>query len=253
MSQILKFILKNIGFFRRSHNCTLDRLVFKISILPKPLLFAYREFMVVFHGQDGILWGQKYILIPLLIPFESECEGMDPLDVRLRTVMDTCDVVVFDYLELFENLDLRFVLFFFMKAVRDFGVLSTEAFVYRPLGLNFITKILSNSLIKQIRRQYSRTSFGEPIISRRILNAKGCFFDLLLTTEQSYSQISCIYHCYKIVKNNFREYLKTQQVKLKKYFFVLWPILGVFYLVKALARHLCSSLFLWTGPVERHQ
>lgn len=51
---------------------------------------------------------------------------------------------------------------------------------------------------------------------------------------KSYSPISCMYHYYKMAKNNFREYLKGDQVRLKKYLYVLRPVLAVLYLEKGL-------------------
>ena len=50
----------------------------------------------------------------------------------------------------------------------------------------------------------------------------------------SYSPVSCKYHYYKMAKGNFREYLKGNQVKLKKYLYVLRPVLAVLYLEKGL-------------------
>lgn len=67
-----------------------------------------------------------------------------------------------------------------LRIKHRFGI-STEAFVYRLLELNLITKDLCDSLINHIKKYYSRTGFGEPNDSRRILNANGRFFDLLLT------------------------------------------------------------------------
>ena len=50
----------------------------------------------------------------------------------------------------------------------------------------------------------------------------------------SYSPISCMYHYYKMARNNFREYLKGDLVWLKKYLYVLRPVLAVLYLEKGL-------------------
>ncbi|MCF8074779.1 MAG: nucleotidyltransferase domain-containing protein [Desulfotignum sp.] len=51
---------------------------------------------------------------------------------------------------------------------------------------------------------------------------------------KSYSPISCMYHYYKMARNNFREYLKGDQVRLKKYLYVLRPVLAVLYLEKGI-------------------
>ena len=52
--------------------------------------------------------------------------------------------------------------------------------------------------------------------------------------HKSYSPVSCKYHYYKMAKGNFREYLKGDQVKLKKYLYVLRPVLAVLYFKKGL-------------------
>lgn len=52
--------------------------------------------------------------------------------------------------------------------------------------------------------------------------------------HQSYSPVSCKYHYYKMAKGNFKEYLQGDQVKLKKYLYVLRPVLAVLYLEKGL-------------------
>lgn len=41
-----------------------------------------------------------------------------------------------------------------------------------------------------------------------------------------YSPISCMYHYLHMAENNFREYLKSQEVWIKKYFYVLRPVLA---------------------------
>jgi predicted nucleotidyltransferase len=51
---------------------------------------------------------------------------------------------------------------------------------------------------------------------------------------KSYSPISFMYHYYKMARNNFREYLKGDRVWLKKYLYVLRPVLAVLYLEKGL-------------------
>jgi predicted nucleotidyltransferase len=42
-----------------------------------------------------------------------------------------------------------------------------------------------------------------------------------------YSPTSCCYHYLQMARNNFREYLKGDTVKIKKYFYVLRPILAI--------------------------
>lgn len=67
-----------------------------------------------------------------------------------------------------------------LRIKHRFGI-STEAFIYRLLELDLITKDASNTYIQKIKTHYQQTGFGEPDASRRILNANGRFFDLLLT------------------------------------------------------------------------
>jgi hypothetical protein len=45
-------------------------------------------------------------------------------------------------------------------------------------------------------------------------------------TEEYYSPISCMYHYLHMAENNFRKYLKEDQVWTKKYFYVLRPVLA---------------------------
>lgn len=47
---------------------------------------------------------------------------------------------------------------------------------------------------------------------------------------ESYSPTACMYHYYKMAKNNFREYLRGDTVRLKKYLYVLRPVLAVIHL-----------------------
>jgi predicted nucleotidyltransferase len=44
--------------------------------------------------------------------------------------------------------------------------------------------------------------------------------------SSAFSPKSCMYHYLNMAKGNFREYLQGDQVKIKKYFYVLRPILG---------------------------
>ncbi|MED3563307.1 nucleotidyltransferase domain-containing protein [Bacillus xiapuensis] len=44
--------------------------------------------------------------------------------------------------------------------------------------------------------------------------------------EQIFSPTSCLYHYLNMAKGNFREYLQGEEVKIKKYFYVLRPILA---------------------------
>ena len=71
-----------------------------------------------------------------------------------------------------------------LRIKHRFGI-STEAFVYRLKELHLITEESSNTYIQKIKTHYKQTGFGEPDASRRILNANGRFFDLLLTAGRN--------------------------------------------------------------------
>jgi predicted nucleotidyltransferase len=51
---------------------------------------------------------------------------------------------------------------------------------------------------------------------------------------QCYSPIACQYHYFKMAKGNFRDYLTGERVWLKKYLYVLRPILAVIWLERQL-------------------
>lgn len=51
---------------------------------------------------------------------------------------------------------------------------------------------------------------------------------------QCYSPIACQYHYFKMARGNFRDYLRGDQVWLKKYFYVLRPLLAVVWLERNL-------------------
>nr|WP_320193627.1 XRE family transcriptional regulator [uncultured Desulfobacter sp.] len=70
-----------------------------------------------------------------------------------------------------------------LRIKHRFGI-STEAFAYRLKELKLITEDSADTYIQKIKTHYTQTDFGEPDASRRILNANGRFFDLLLTAGQ---------------------------------------------------------------------
>jgi predicted nucleotidyltransferase len=49
-------------------------------------------------------------------------------------------------------------------------------------------------------------------------------------TSSSFSPKSCMHHYLNMAKGNFREYLQGDQVKIKKYFYVLRPILAAMWI-----------------------
>lgn len=48
----------------------------------------------------------------------------------------------------------------------------------------------------------------------------------------TFSPKSCMYHYLSMAKGNFREYLQGEKVKVKKYFYVLRPVLACFWIKK---------------------
>ena len=125
---------------------------------------------------------RKDTLFPETEPTSSEPRPINPIraakhfaatflmpDTAVRTTMDqlgiTPDTWTWDLV---------------LRIKHRFGI-STEAFIYRLLELDLITEDSSNTYIQKIKTHYKQTDFGEPDASRRILNANGRFFDLLLT------------------------------------------------------------------------
>lgn len=92
-----------------------------------------------------------------------------------------------------------------LRIKHRFGI-STEAFVYRLKELNLITEDSADTYIQKIKTHYAQTDFGEPDASRRILNANGRFFDLLVTAdrrdsaEQEIKRICAMVEEMKLVK-----------------------------------------------------
>nr|WP_319491473.1 XRE family transcriptional regulator [uncultured Desulfobacter sp.] len=92
-----------------------------------------------------------------------------------------------------------------LRIKHRFGI-STEAFVYRLKELNLITEDSADTYIQKIKTHYTQTGFGEPDASRRILNANGRFFDLLLTAgrddtvEQEIKSIHAVVEELKLIK-----------------------------------------------------
>ena len=92
-----------------------------------------------------------------------------------------------------------------LRIKHRFGI-STEAFVYRLKELNLITEDSADTYMQKIKTHYTQTGFGEPDASRRILNANGRFFDLLVTAgrrdsaEQEIERIYAMVEEMKLVK-----------------------------------------------------
>jgi hypothetical protein len=60
-----------------------------------------------------------------------------------------------------------------------------------------------------------------------VYTQKSTFIDRLRELmNEYYAPISCMYHYLHMAENNFRQYLKGQEVWVKKYFYVLRPVLA---------------------------
>ena len=92
-----------------------------------------------------------------------------------------------------------------LRIKHRFGI-STEAFVYRLKELHLITEDSADIYIQKIKTHYKKTGFGEPDASRRIHNANGRFFDLLLTAgriksaQQEIKEINTMVEALKLAK-----------------------------------------------------
>lgn len=65
---------------------------------------------------------------------------------------------------------------------------------------------------------------GSPIVYQKKGDIANRLHEL---SNEYYSPTSCIYHYLHMAQGNFREYLKGDEVRLKKYFYVLRPILAI--------------------------
>jgi predicted nucleotidyltransferase len=72
-------------------------------------------------------------------------------------------------------------------------------------------------------------------------------------TKICYSPIACQYHYYKMAKGNYREYLQGEQVWVKKYFYVLRPVLAVIWLERGMGVVPTEFIRLVEGAVESEQ
>ena len=55
-------------------------------------------------------------------------------------------------------------------------------------------------------------------------------FDLSDLISQCYSPLACYYHYHHMAKSNYREFLRGDMVKVKKYFYVLRPLLAMMWI-----------------------
>jgi len=64
------------------------------------------------------------------------------------------------------------------------------------------------------------------------LDRYGLADELRLIMKETFNPKACIYHYLHIAEGNYREYLKKDQVRLKKYFYVLRPLLACIWIMK---------------------
>lgn len=73
----------------------------------------------------------------------------------------------------------------------------------------------------------SNPPLSEWMISPIVYQQSSSFIEKLRGLQSEYfSPKSCAWHYLSMAKGNFREYLKGEQVKIKKYFYVLRPVLA---------------------------
>lgn len=65
---------------------------------------------------------------------------------------------------------------------------------------------------------------GSPIVYLEEYSVASRMRDLM---TQYYSPVACLYHYYHMARGNYREYLKGATVWVKKYFYVLRPLLAI--------------------------
>ena len=71
--------------------------------------------------------------------------------------------------------------------------------------------------------------FSSPIIYKKHTSFRDRLSEMLL---RYFSSKSCIYHYLHMARGNYREYLKGDKVKIKKYFYVLRPIMACMWVEK---------------------
>lgn len=72
---------------------------------------------------------------------------------------------------------------------------------------------------------------GSPIVYRESHGVAG---DMRALGARAYSPVACHYHYWKMAKGNFRDYLQGETVSLKKYLYVLRPVLAVRWIERGL-------------------
>ncbi len=66
------------------------------------------------------------------------------------------------------------------------------------------------------------------------------------TVEEYFSIKKVLYHYYSMAQTNYREHLKSEEVRLKKYFYALRPILAASYVIK----HSCQPPIKFTDLMK---
>lgn len=79
--------------------------------------------------------------------------------------------------------------------------------------------------LKLLRK--SNPPLQEWLISGIVYYSKSSFIDQIKALSQEvFSPISCFHHYLSMARGNYREYLQGESVKIKKYFYVLRPLLA---------------------------
>jgi len=79
----------------------------------------------------------------------------------------------------------------------------------------------------------SNPTLLEWLTSPIIYKQSGNFIETLKTLQEEYFRsASCVYHYLHMAEGNYREYLKGDLVKVKKYFYVLRPIMACIWIEK---------------------
>lgn len=65
---------------------------------------------------------------------------------------------------------------------------------------------------------------GSPIVYKEQFDIAG---KMRVLANEYYSPLACIHHYLHMAEGNYREYLKGDEVRVKKYFYVLRPLLAI--------------------------
>ncbi len=133
----------------------------------------------------------------------------------------------------FESPDSDYDVRFIYVNKPDWYLTILEARDVIELPVNEILDISGWDLRKSLRLfTKSNPTIMEWLVSPFIYTSYGSFRDnLLRVAEECFSKRACSYHYLNMADNNYRRYVQPkEQVKLKKYFYVLRPLLNIIWL-----------------------